>query len=242
VPTVRTLLTSGLLTASLIAALAVPGAAADTKGTLAIVNGIPGKAVDICINGNELKSKLPYGKSWTKAIVATGAKKLRFYKPDPRRCRGQLLSQKSFALGPGDDLTIVATPSAPKVVVFSNAGLGEIPPLGTPTSLNPFAIRHAASPAADLSYDYWDGPPANAPIFPSAIFSKGQEYQIGMGGGFLIGYAFQFRATIVGSPVPVDAPVFRAVQSHRTELILVGTKRANARWVLMDRLVSQPTP
>ena len=44
-----------------ITALTAPAAAADTTGTLAIVNGVPGTKVDVCIGGKELRSKLSYG-------------------------------------------------------------------------------------------------------------------------------------------------------------------------------------
>ena len=43
----RTLLTSGALGALALTAIAAPVGGADTKGTLALVNGIPGKRVDV---------------------------------------------------------------------------------------------------------------------------------------------------------------------------------------------------
>ena len=57
----RTLVIGGAALALMAAALAMPAGAADTKGTLALVNGIPGKKVDVCLNGNEIKSNLAYG-------------------------------------------------------------------------------------------------------------------------------------------------------------------------------------
>ena len=108
--------------------LALPVGAADTQGTLAIVNGIPGKRVDVCLNGNEIKSNLGYGGNVFKDVVGTGNKNLKFYAHDPRTCRGQQVGQESFTLDPAEDLTIVVTKNPDKVVVFDNAGLGEIRP------------------------------------------------------------------------------------------------------------------
>jgi hypothetical protein len=42
--------------------------------------------------------------------------------------------------------------------------------------------------------------------------------------------------------VPVVSPIIQTLASHRYEWILVGTKRANARFVVTDRLVSNPSP
>jgi hypothetical protein len=46
----------------------------------------------------------------------------------------------------------------------------------------------------------------------------------------------------VGSPQAIVSPIVEIFASHRYEWILVGTRHANARWVFMDRLVSQPSP
>ena len=64
--------------------LAMPAAAADTKGTLAIVNGIPGKKVDVCLNGNEIKCSLALRRPVFQNVVGTGNKNLKFYERDPR--------------------------------------------------------------------------------------------------------------------------------------------------------------
>ncbi len=240
---IGTLLISGLVTASLTVGLVVPATAADTKGTLAIVNGIPGQKVDVCLNGKEIKSKLKYGGVVLKGVVPTGTKNLRFYKPDRRTCRGTLLANKQFPLAAADDLTIVVTKLAPKIVMFSNALLGEIPPLGTATPYAPFAFRHAAEVVADLSYRYWSVP-GTVPINPSGLFTKGQQNRTtdASSGGFNVGFLVQVRATVIGDPVPIASPIVETIQSHRLEWILVGTKHDNARWVFIDRLVSKPTP
>ena len=59
--TLRTLVIGLAVTALAVSALAAPVSAAP-KTKLAIVNGIPGKAVDVCVNGREVKSGLRYGR------------------------------------------------------------------------------------------------------------------------------------------------------------------------------------
>jgi hypothetical protein len=233
---VKTFLIGGLATASLIAALAAPTAAAKTTSTLAIVNGVPGQKVDVCLDGKEIRSGLAYGSKVAKPLVVTGAKTIRFYRPDPRRCRGTLIARRQFSLPPAADLTIVVTKNAPRIVVFDNAGLGEIPPLGAPTPFAPFAFRHAADIAANLGYHWWDPPGTDTPLSPSAVFTKGQGYRA----EFPTTYLFRARALVVGGVIV--APIIQTVASHRYEWIFVGTTYANARWVFMDRLVSQPSP
>ena len=107
----RNLIMAAAVAALAISALGVPAAAAGS-GKVMIVQGRPGPAVDICINGREVKSKLGYGKRAFKRLGA-GFKKLRVYKKDPRRCRGRLLAKKGFAFPGGSDLTIVITQKKP---------------------------------------------------------------------------------------------------------------------------------
>ena len=123
----RRSLIGAALGALLFATLTFPTSAADLKGTLAFVNGIPGKRVDVCLNGREIKSGLAYGKGIFKNVIGTGDKNLKFYERDQRACRGTVLAKDSFAIGSGEDLTIVATRKAPKVLRFDNAELGEDP-------------------------------------------------------------------------------------------------------------------
>lgn len=236
---IRTLLISGLATASLTAGLVIPVTAADTKGTLAIVNGVPGQKVDVCLNGKELKSKLKYGGAVLKNVVPTGFKKLRFYKPDRRTCRGTLVAKKGFPLGAADDLTIVVTKKAPKVVTFDNSALGEIPPLGAPYGGGFVAWRHAAEFAVNFRYRLWEpGPetPIGTAIDP--ISTKGQQLLSGSYEDDI----WQLRATLPESPGTIALKKVHSKSNHRYEWVFVGTNPRNAKFVVLDRKVSQPTP
>lgn len=237
----RELVIGGMLAALTLTVIAAPASAADPNGTFAIVNGIPGSSADVCVNGREVKSGLRYGQAFLRDVVKAGTKNLTFYTRDARTCRGVVLAKTSFALAAGGDLTIVATKRAPRIVTFDNAGLGEIPPLGTPTGAAPFGIRSAADIAADFRYQYWNVG-GDVGILPSSIFVKGQEWRINIGGGFIANNAVRVQATVSGATAPTVAPIVQTLASHRYEWILVGTAHGNARFVVTDRLISNPSP
>ena len=90
----KLLIMSGATAALSVATLgAIPAAAADTQGTLAIVNGVPGRRLDVCVNGTEIKSGLRYGKAVFRSVISTGEKILKLYDPDPRTCKGHLRAE-----------------------------------------------------------------------------------------------------------------------------------------------------
>ena len=109
-------------------AIGAPVSAAGS-GKVAVINGVPSKRIDVCVNGTEIKSALPYGKKAFRKLKA-GPKRIKFYKKDPRVCKGKLMAKKSFRFPAGSDLTIAMTRFGPKVVIFDNAAL-IAPPLAT---------------------------------------------------------------------------------------------------------------
>jgi hypothetical protein len=222
-----------------ITASGMSAAAADPQGTLALVNGIPGKRVDVCINGNETRSGVRYGQAVLRDVIPTGNKNVKFYARDPRTCRGNVLAQTSFVLDPGEDLTIVATRKAPKVVTFDNAGLGEIPPAGAPFANSSFAWRHASEVAANFRYRYWQ-PDPESPVGPAAdpVWTKGGEVSSPTTPGTIL----QLRATRAGELDTIAVKRAEMGTSRRYEWILVGTSPANTRFVFIDRAISHPSP
>jgi hypothetical protein len=229
----------GAIVALAVTALSAPVGAADTKGTLAIINGIPGKIVDVCLNGDEIKSGLAYGRAVLKNVVNTGNKNLKFYERDPRRCRGNLLAQKSFPIVAAGDWTIVATKQAPKVVMFDNTGLGEIPPVGAPFPFPIYVWRSAADVTTNFRLKYWllGG---DVPVGPVAnpLWVKGDSYaSIGA-----IGYIFELRATLPEDTDVLARARMEFTQNHRYEWVLVGSNPQNLRYVVLDRAISQPSP
>ena len=226
-----------------VAALVGPAGAADTQGTLAIVNGIPGKRVDVCLNGREIKSDLAYGRVVLRDIVPVGGKSLRSYARDRRTCRGTIVAQKSFTLDPGADLTIVATKTFPRVVTFDNkvpTFLGEIPPSGAPATHAKIAWRHASDVPADFKFRVWN-PNAEQPVDPldpAAIWTKGDAFTENANAELVV----QVRATLPGDSETIASKRAFLPASHRVEWLLVGTDIGNIRFVLIDRTFSLASP
>ncbi len=99
-------------------ALTAPVAAVDPR--LALVNGIPGRTVDVCVGTNEVRSNLRYG-GWVERFVGPGSRTVRFRAAAPGTCTGEVLAQTVLLLAEDDDKTVVGTRQVPnKVVVFEN--------------------------------------------------------------------------------------------------------------------------
>jgi hypothetical protein len=234
------LVIAGALATLALSVVGMPVAGADTTGTLAIVNGIPGRTVDICLDGSEIKSGLQYGKAVFKNVVSIGSKTLRVYATDPRKCRGSVISSKTFPLAAAQDLTIVATKNDPKFVTFDNAGLGEIPPNGGAIA-GTIAFRYAGASAANFHLRYVVPILSDVPIAPTAnpLWVKGDQIATTTGPG----YSWGLRVTLPEDPHTLASRKFADSRNgHRYELIFVGSNARNGRIVLLDRAISAPTP
>jgi hypothetical protein len=239
----RHLVIGGALGALSITALGAPVAAADTQGTLAIVNGVPGKRLDVCINGNEIKSGLRYGQAVLRDTISTGEKVIKFYAQDPRRCKGQLHAQHDgLMLVAGSDFTVVVTKNAPRIVVFNNVSpvyLGEIPPAGPPNPNGFVAFRHASEVLANFFVRYW-APIPETPIDPAAfpLAGKGESFATSTGPDLI----WQLRVTRPEDPDTIAFRKLTTQASRRYEWIFVGSNAGNAKIVLLNRRISLPSP
>jgi hypothetical protein len=242
----KTCLIVGAAAALAITTSAAPASAAVSKGAIAVVNGIPGTKVDICINGREIKSRVKYGRRAFK-LMTPGSKTLKVFKVDPRRCRGTKLGQKRFTLAanqrntPDGDLTIIVTKRRPKVVIFENGEYGQIPPTGDPLGYGIIFWRHAADLGpVDFRVRRWR-PDPEFPLRPAADpFTKGDE---NFAAGGVPDPIWQVRATRVGETDSIAGPTKVAVaDEHRYEVILLGTRPRNAKFVVLDRIVSGYVP
>jgi hypothetical protein len=231
----RTLLIGTAATALLVAAVpGAPVAAGSTdKGTVAIVNGRPGTRVDVCINGKEIRSKLPYAKVVVRKL-AHGKKMLKVFRKDPRRCKGVLLAKRAFTLPDDGDKTIVVTKRKPrKVIVFDNAGLGVIPT----ADIIYLAFRHAADMGA-VNFWWWveEYEPNKWHISADDTWEKGDSWARDETLPRDAPYVGVARVNRAGSDVVLAGPRTTIIDSvERVEWILVGTKPANARLVLVQR-------
>ena len=224
----RNLVIAGAVTTLAITALGAPAAAGSHKTKLAIVNGSPGKKLDVCVNGKEIKSGLRYGKVIFKT-TRTPKAKVKFFQRDRRKCGGKLLAKKVVGLA---DATVVFTRRKPKkVVVFDNAFLA--------TPMSATAARVSYGHAADIGpvqfgFDseivepFFFGPSAVDPFFKGdqGAWSNSSSLQI-------VWVTFVHK---VSPAVELLPPFARYLpRQRRWEQILVGTNDANARLVFIDR-------
>jgi len=219
-----------------ITAIGAPAAGAVAKGKVAIVQGIPGTKVDICINGKEIKSGLPYGGKKFASLNAS-QKLLKVYKKNYRTCGGTLLAKKRFDLLPAADLTIVVTRKKPrKVMIFDNSGLGFQP---SPVVDTAAAWRYAGNlGTVDFVITYEGITLNNWHPADHVLWTKGDEYQYvialgGDGNNIMMLYVTEpfTEHVFVG-------PYFTHVTpGYRYEWIVVGTNDRNARVVRIKRAV-----
>ena len=242
---IRKLLLVGAASALVLTSLALPAAASDTRGTLAVVNGWAGQKFDVCFGRKEKRTALPYGAAYEQDVIGTGKKVLRFYKVDRRKtCAGTLIAKQRLQVTPGSDWTVVVTRRAPRVLVFDNTDpfLGEIPPRGPALPDSAYAIRHAAEFGAFLKGSVWSVVEDQylSPL-PSLIplWSKGDERtESAAPAGVFIGVA----AGVSGQSEPVAERIARFRPGVRYEYVLVGTRPGNARMALIRRGVSAVSP
>jgi hypothetical protein len=242
---IRKLLLGGAASALVLTSLALPAAASDTRGTLAVVNGWAGQKIDVCIGRKEKRTALPYGATYEQDVIGTGKKVLRFYKVNRRKtCAGTLIAKRRLQVTPGSDWTVVVTRRAPRVLVFDNTDpfLGEIPPRGPALPDSAYAIRHAAEFGASLKGSVWSIVDEQylSPV-PSLIplWHKGDERtESAAPAGVFIGVA----AGVSGQSEPVAQRIARFRPGVRYEYVLVGTKPGNARMALIRRGISAVSP
>jgi hypothetical protein len=221
-----------------ISALGAPvSAEAADKRPLAIVNGIPGQRVDFCLNGKEIKSGARYGGKKTLS-VSPGRKVLKIHKKAPGKCKGALLGKRFFKLQTHDDLTFVATMKKTarqpnKIVRFRNNDLGTVPQPSEGSGL--YVMRHAADIGKVVFHVNEGGDFPQPQLAATQPFVKGDQTspaQITAG-------SKQFWATrgTYSTVVAAAFPLLAATPFFRYQLILVGTKLANSRFVAIKQLV-----
>ena len=218
---IRVLVMAALATALAVGAIGAPVAAANPK--LLLVNGIPGRTVDVCVGNTEVKSGLKYG-AFAQRFVAPGNKTIRFRVASAGNCNGSTLAAYTRNFLIDEDLTLVGTKKSPsKVVVFVN------PPLGAST--NSAAFRYAGDLGdinVVLQLSTFVAPTALAPAW-----DKGSQYYIAPSVSFWMGITL-WRADTVD---PFRDSMVQAVDGYRSEFILVGTTTANDKLIKVRRSV-----
>lgn len=238
----RTLIIGGLIAAFTITIVGTFVLGASHKTKLAIVNGVPGKRVDVCINGHETKSALPYGAKVFRE-VGNAPKLVKFFAADPRQCKGVLLGRKSFDPPPGGtNLTIVLSKRKPnRVALFDNTQY--YPDLDPGDSL--LIWRYAGDIGkTNLYIDIIQSQPL--PPGPAATPSASPWAKTNAFGADVPAEEFaelRSRATRNGKTKTIAKTPFGKVKAgQRHETILVGTDGSNARFVRVNRKAPVPTP
>lgn len=218
------------VTAMAITAIGAPVAAAGPKTKLAIVNGFAGKKVDVCVNGKEIRSGLPYGKAVFKT-TKTNKARVRFFARDRRSCKGTTLGTRTVY---ANDATVVLTRKKPrKVITFDNAGLDWIYDIDIGST---YTMRHAADLGALTFKSESDGLNLD-PVVPAfdPTWQKGDS-----SGRELVGvYGHSYMVVAVTRPAAyepfVDPDLVWLETRRRYEWIAVGSTQKNARLVRLDR-------
>jgi hypothetical protein len=209
--------------------VAAPAAAASPR--LAFVNGIPGRSVDVCIGNSEVKSALRYGR-WSQTTVSPGTRTVRFRAASPGRCNGTILARRSYDLVADADVTVVATARSPKVVTFNN--LQAPAPVGT---INWMAARQA-SDIGTVILSITAGS-ILVPAAPPVPFEKGDQWRTSFGAGASL--PLTFAAYRPSKLEPFAGPnQYLTYEGRRHEIILVGSRTSNARFVAIVRPTITP--
>ena len=97
-----------------VTAVGAPAAASSHPAQIAIIQGMTGVRVDLCLDKKPIRSNVRYG--WkTFRVLDPGSYTLKLYKHDPRKCKGVKIAQKSFDLVEHGDLSMVLAKGTPVV-------------------------------------------------------------------------------------------------------------------------------
>ena len=223
---------AAMATAIAATAMAAPAVAAQSR--IAIVNGIPVKKVDICLNGVEIRSNLRYGGKIFR-VRADGTYLLKVFASNAGTCTGTKLAQKSITLA-ADDLTIVATRNAPKVLIFDNEAVNDGPGPGQAA----IVWRHAAD-LGDLTFhaQLMVAPPIAPPpdVAADPIWTKRDQ----LASVESILWGWDVFVTRPNAATELASKTIRALQADRRhEWIMLGKKNKNAKLISFIRTMEAP--
>ena len=208
--------------------IAFPTAAANPR--IAVVQGMPGKTVDVCLGNAEIKSGLRYGK-WVQKVVAPGTYTMRFRTASPGRCQGSVLGKTIFAVSADHDITFVGKAKGADFVWFHNTDVPK--PMG---DVDWVGFRHAAD-VGPIALNVWGMNMAVPAAVPT--FDVGDRWQVSIGGPYSAAYTFSvYKPTAL---TPFEGPKgYLTTSGRRHEIYLVGTNTRNARFAAVVRPTIAP--
>jgi len=223
----RILAIAGIGSALLLGSLAVPASAAVFPTRINVVQGIPGKTLDVCIDNKEVRSKAKYG-SVTKADVVAGTHTIKLKKVAPGRCKGKTLRKFTFVIPDGIDATVVATHKSPsKWMLYYN-------PQSTSVDTSYYSFTNAADIGKVGITALFGG---FTPSESAWIWQKGERrVPLTTNAGNTLHYA---ALKIGGSRFLGGQRVQNFAAGKHYDFILLGTSKKNTRWARVARKIQQ---
>jgi hypothetical protein len=220
----RKLLLAAATAALAASALALP-ASAGTPATVFVAHGIPGAVVDVCVNGDEVRSRFKYGRQF-KAELPAGDYRVKLYLADPRECRGIKVVDQQLALTDGLNATAVARiiQGAPGLQVFVN----DLDIDGPGASLT---VRHTAkAPSVDVYLAGTVQLAVNGLEPTIADFPRGAS----AGPVTVKPNTYAWWVTLANQSTPVIGPAVAPLEEGVAyQVHAVGTKPANFRFIVI---------
>ena len=223
-------LTMGLVATIFLAALglgATPAAAVPLRaGDVYIVNGLPGPGLELCISGSgEVRRNLEYGDRH-RASDVSGPHRIALRRASSGACRGKVVVRSRWTFDPDRSYTIVAWKQGGGLE-FKRFGTSLDP---TPAGQARFTFRHTADGVVDFWTDRDD-----EPLFAAA--ARGSQFTELMP-SVPSDSIYVVWCSRPGSLEPVEGPrVFETTEGQSVQLITVGTKDSNSRFVVILTVV-----
>lgn len=199
--------------------------AAVTDATLFLAHGIPGQKVDVYISGTEVLSNWRFGRSAMFDELDPGIYQAKVRVASADR-PGALLAAATLELEAGDNVTVVAYPKAgePTLAAFDN----DVTFTDIGNAI--VQVRHTArAPKVDV----WAN---GTELTPGDGFVKGEEFALEVLPGI---YAYWVSAHNGYEPV-IGPAVSELEAAHAYQVMAVGTKAANYRFIVIDQDLTPP--
>ncbi len=223
----RNLMMASAAMALVIGAMGAPAAAAPAA-TLAIVHGIPGVKVDVCVNGGVLQKDFKYAQK----IVLDNALPAGKYKVTVKQavgakpCKGETLLKLKTALTGTENLTVVAgfKNGKPGLRIFDHAASLGVSPVSTSIGTTSAIIATHAARAGKV-----DVYAATVVVAPSSPTPTVEGLRRGTAVG-LFAPPTQWSTWIAapGTIKPIIGPVYRATKAGKiNHYVAVGSDPSN---------------
>ena len=215
---IRMVVAAGVIGAALL--VAAPASAEETA-TVNVVHGIPGVAVNACVDGTSVRDDFRFGRKIVGAELPGGSHRVKLV-PSGSDCSVRAILAERYRLSPGTDVTIVANLDAsgtPNLAVFAN----NVDP--TRDGNARLSVRHtAAAPAVNV----WAN---GSRLIGGTGFTWGKTETLQVPRD-----RYRVKVTLPGSEAPVIGPamlrlsagkayqVYAVGDAHGSRLVKISTR------------------